>query len=60
VTDGSIHAWFDLERVGAAALAYEANKLLVIENVQVAPRQDGEVCIKIFSALPDSLRPLIR
>ncbi|XP_071677691.1 uncharacterized protein [Lolium perenne] len=42
VTDGSIHAWFDLERVGAAALAYEANKLLVIENVQVAPRQDGE------------------
>jgi hypothetical protein len=27
----------------------------VIENVQVAPRQAGEVGIKVFSALPDSL-----
>jgi len=35
--------------VCAAAVAYEPNKPLVIEDVQVAPPQAGEVRIKIFS-----------
>jgi hypothetical protein len=34
---------------GAAAVAYEANKPLVIEDVQVAPPQAGEVRIKVLS-----------
>uniref|UniRef100_A0A453Q1L2 Uncharacterized protein n=1 Tax=Aegilops tauschii subsp. strangulata TaxID=200361 RepID=A0A453Q1L2_AEGTS len=35
--------------VRAAAVAYEANKPLVVEDVQVAPPQAGEVRIKILS-----------
>ena len=35
--------------VCAAAVAYEPNKPLVIEDVQVAPPQAGEVRIKILS-----------
>jgi Zn-dependent alcohol dehydrogenase len=38
--------------VRAAAVAYEPNKPLVIEDVQVAPPQAGEVRVKIlFTAL---------
>ena len=33
----------------AAAVAYEATKPLVVEDVQVAPPQAGEVRIKILS-----------
>lgn len=51
-------SWFDLEWgipgvvVGAAAVAWEANKPMTIEDVQVAPPQAGEVRVKIlFTAL---------
>jgi len=43
-----VHGW----PVRAAAVAYEPNKPLVIEDVQVAPPQAGEVRVKIlFTAL---------
>jgi hypothetical protein len=43
-----VHGW----SVRAAAVAYEPNKPLVIEDVQVAPPQAGEVRVKIlFTAL---------
>ena len=46
-----MHGFDIVDLWNVAAIAWEAKKLLSVEDVQVAPPQAGEVCIKITSTV---------